>query len=979
MDNQHSGRWENRDWGSSQWLENLEASGAQDETAEGVQDWYRYIAQTEAEGIWAIDEDGIITFVNRKFAAMLGEEPAALRGQLLEGWMEPSDSPGPQKGDTTGPQEMGGYVQFRRRDGQAVQTVAMVTPLFDRQGKYRGTLGRVVDRTERQRQLTVLREREARYCLLTEYATDIIALLTPGGELQYVSPAGTRLLGWETLRGRLWRWVHPQDRRALGLAWQVLQNQLGQGQVLHSQVCFRFQKQDRSYLWLEVQFTGVLAEGDRPQGVVAVARDVTKRKEAEEIALQTSERLQLALMGSGDGLWDWEWPDRLYWHPQSLAIVGLTDALSPCAWLERVHPHYRVRLVQALYAHVARERPTWTMEYPIRHANGTWRWVRQQGKVVVRQGRALRLAGTLRDITARKTSQQALQQQYKRELLLDKIVRDLREQATGEQMFFRAAIAIGEAFGVSGCAIYLRGESQLTATCVAEFVTGVHPSILGHRFPVVGNPAAVTLLSTDRVLAIANVSQSTELGTWRDDLRALGVQSCLAVRTAERERPTGLVVLHQVGYPRSWTTVEIALLQDVARHLSIAFAQADLLLREQRQNRALSQLKQQAEAANRAKSEFLAMMSHELRTPLNAVLGFTELMLLDTLAPKHREMLTLVHQSGQNLLRVLNDILTFTRAEAESSEPTLEVFSPAVWVNEAIARWRRPAQEQGSTVTVAVGATVPPWVRGDRGHLEQILEKLLDNAIKFGNGRAIEIAVTWVEPNHLEITVRDWGIGIAPADFNKLFEPFVQADLSATRRYGGTGLGLAIADRLCRQLQGRLWVISGGQMGGHPPPDLKPEDVWAVTVGSQFGLRVAVLPAEALAPPAALQVLVVEDNPVNQRVLRRMLERLGYRTAVVGNGREALTWLQHHHCDLVLMDIHMPEMDGLEATQQIRQSQTQGQLCASLPSPLPIVAVTANNLVESRADCLAAGMTDYLGKPLTVGTLIACLEKHTGN
>jgi signal transduction histidine kinase/ActR/RegA family two-component response regulator len=499
----------------------------------------------------------------------------------------------------------------------------------------------------------------------------------------------------------------------------------------------------------------------------------------------------------------------------------------------------------------------------------------------------------------------------------------------------------------------------------------------------VGNPAAVTLLTTDRVVAIANVSQHPELGTWRDDLRALGVQSCLAVRTAERERPTGLVVLHQVGYPRPWTAAEIALLQDVASHLGIAFAQADLLLREQRQNRALSQLKQQAEAASRAKGEFLAMMSHELRTPLNAVLGFTELMMLDTLAPKHREMLTLVHQSGQNLLRVLNDILAFTRAEAEHGEPTLEVFSPAVWVNEAIARWQRPAQERGSTVTVAVGATVPPWVRGDRGRLEQILEKLLDNAVKFGNGRAIEIAVTWVEPNHLEITVRDWGIGIAPADFNKLFEPFVQADLSATRRYGGTGLGLAIADRLCRQLSGQLWVISGGQVGGHPPPDLRTEDVWAVATGSQFGLRVAVLPAETESHPSvassSLQVLVVEDNPVNQRVMRRMLERLGHSTAVVTNGREALTWLQDHHCDLVLMDIHMPEMDGLEATRQIRRSQAQRQLCASLPSPLPIVAVTANDLAESRTDCLAAGMTDYLGKPLTVGMLMACLEKHTGN
>jgi len=1010
-DSQRSERWESYDWEISQWVEgigsfragpateNIPENAPQDaspdappDESHGGEGWYRYIAETEAEGIWTIDEDGILTFVNRKFAAMLGEAPGALRGKCLESWIvEPEEASLATSEAMAGPQEAGGYLQFRRRDGQILQAVVVVTPLFDRQGKYQGTLGRVVDRTERQQYWSELRERESRYRLLTDYATDIIVWLSPAGELRYASPAGSRLLGWTHLSGKLWRWVHPQDRRTVVLAWQVLQGQLAQGQSLHTQVCFRFQKQDRSYLWLEVQLTGVIAEGDRPQGVVAVARDVTRRKEAEEVALQTSERLQLAMAGSGNGLWDWVLPNLLYLHPQSLAIVGLPHTLSPCAWLERVHPHYRVRLGKSLYGHLAGTSPDWTLEYPIRHADGTWRWVRQQGRAVARDrhGRVLRLAGTLSDITERKTSQHTLQQQYQRELLLRKIIRDIREQATGEQMFLRAAIAIGEAFRVSGCAIYVRNEQQLTATCVAEFLTGDYPSVLGSRFPVAGNPTAAALLASDRVLAITNVDKSTELGVWQSDLLAVRVQACMAVRTSERGRPTGLVVLHQGGYQRQWTEAEISLLQEVANHLGIAFAQADLLAREKQQNRTLALTKQQAEAANRAKSEFLAMMSHELRTPLNAILGFTDLMLMDTPTPQHQEMLAYVRRSGEDLLRILNDILDFTRAEAEGMELETLVFAPAVLVDEAIAQRRRQIAEGDIAIAVTIAPTVPSQVCGDYRRLGQVLSNLLDNAIKFGNGGAIDVAVDWLEPNQLEITVRDRGIGIAPTHFGKLFTPFMQADLSSTRRYGGTGLGLAIADRLCRLMQGQLWVISGGKVGGQPPANLSAAAVAAVESGSQFGLWVPVGLVSSAGtlvqdtPKAAarsfLQVLVVEDNPVNQRVLRRMLERLGHRTMVATNGRECLAFLQHTYCDLVLMDIHMPEMDGLEATRHIRQGQSRGQLYAHLPSPLPIVAVTANDLAGSREACLAAGMTDYLSKPLTVGTLITCLEKHTGN
>ncbi|NJK61130.1 MAG: GAF domain-containing protein [Oscillatoriales cyanobacterium SM2_1_8] len=223
---------------------------------------------------------------------------------------------------------------------------------------------------------------------------------------------------------------------------------------------------------------------------------------------------------------------------------------------------------------------------PHRHGDGTWRWVRQQGKVVARdrRGQPLRLAGTLSDITDRKTAQLELQRQYQRELLLGKIVREIREKSPGEQIFLRAAIAIGETFGASRCAIYTRDEPQLTATCVAEFLTDQYPSVLGTGFPVAENPFAVSLLTTDRVLAVTNLSKSTELGAWQAQLLAARAQSFMAVRTSDKGRPTGLVVLDQGNYHRQWTESEKSLLQEVASHLGIAFAQADLLAREQQQN-----------------------------------------------------------------------------------------------------------------------------------------------------------------------------------------------------------------------------------------------------------------------------------------------------------------------------------------------------------------------------------------------------------
>jgi PAS domain S-box-containing protein len=390
-------------------------------------------------------------------------------------------------------------------------------------------------------------------------------------------------------------------------------------------------------------------------------------------------------------------------------------------------------------------------------------------------------------------------------------------------------------------------------------------------------------------------------------------------------------------------------------------------------NRAATELaiaRDQAVEASNMKSAFLANVSHEIRTPMNGVLGMTELLLDMGLTEPQRECAEQVTRSGEQMLSLINDILDISKIETGHLELELADFDLDETVKETCSVAGALARSKGLRLDLEIDAGVPPGVRGDGRRLGQILLNLVSNAVKFTATGAITVRVKARPGPQASTTIRvevvDSGIGIDPASLGRMFEPFTQADVSTTRQYGGTGLGLAIARELVE--------LMGGTIGAESEPGR----------GSTFWFEVVLAAAEASATLAAPTpeanvgggpvwlssplVLVAEDSQINQIVAARSLERCGCRVEVVGDGREALKALGARRYDAVLMDCQMPDMDGYQATAELRRRESGARRT-------PVIAMTAHAMDGDRKRCLDAGMDDYISKPMRHTALVAALMR----
>lgn len=741
--------------------------------------------------------------------------------------------------------------------------------------------------------------------------------------------------------------------------------------------------------------------------------------------------------------------DVLLWDGETKQLLGVAHDSMPLAladWLEWVHPDDRGRVTEMIEG-ISAKNPIFEAEFRVRHAEGNWRWFHERG--------CLASAEPGEDFAA-----------------VDSVLLDIT--VLKEERDERAVLALIASHTYDGVSLTDRDGGIQWTNAAFERITG-------HSSSTSRGKNLAALLTTD--------DGPGDVRQLLDDAR-------------KGEGRVAQIELTRDGGDTYWAQLEIQPLTDENNNITRLVAiQSDVTSEKESEQRLLA-AKNAAEAADRAKSEFLAVISHEVRTPLNSILGFTNLLLESRLSDQQHDYIETIRSSGDNLLLLINDILDFSKSEAASVRLEKRPFALRPCIEEALDVLAQNAAIKNIELISDLGPSVPDTIVGDRARLRQIILNLAGNAVKFTSEGEVVISVRVVgDPsieNRLRFDVLDTGPGLTPEQQARLFKPFSQADSSVTRKFGGTGLGLAISKSLVNLMKGEIGLESEIGRGSNfwfeipvtPAPSSTPElpgierldglrlliaeknltqrktllgqlVAWGLQVESCRTGREAIYAADhrrfdialidsflpdidgqgvadrlrrtprggaaavVLMTPASLvaesdpivagnaslyrltkpihakdlaemllkashravevadaprpvevpepelrtgaRVLVADDNAINRKLIDKILIKLGYTPKVVSNGIECVDALRDGEFDVVLMDVQMPEMDGLTATRKIRESGNE----------IPIIALTANAMPEDRKLCIDAGMTDYLCKPIRAEALSETIERYS--
>jgi PAS domain S-box-containing protein len=648
-------------------------------------------------------------------------------------------------------------------------------------------------------------------------------------------------------------------------------------------------------------------------------------REVQEALTASEERFELAVRGSNDGIWDWDTrTDEVYYSPRFKELLGYSPREISNRFEEfesRLHPEDLKPTLDAIKAHLEHDVP-YDVEYRIKCKDGSYRWFRARGRALRGPAaKAYRMAGSISDVTDQKEAVRAL--------------------AESEERFKLAVLGTNDGiwdWNVRSGAVYFSPrwkkmigyEDHELPDHFAAFKEHLHPE------------------DHDKVMQQVKDYLERRLDHYSVEFR----------------------LRHKDGSYRWILARGIALWDESGTAYRMSGSHTDITEQKEsiaalaRSEEQLLEAKRSAEMANLAKSEFLANMSHEIRTPMNGILGLTELLLNMQLSPEQRSYESLVRQSAESLLTILNDILDFSKIEAGKLELDEHEFGLRDALGDTLQSLGVRAAEKDIEIACHIDPKVPDLLIGDLSRLRQIMINLVGNAIKFTQKGEVVFHVQLESADKqnavLHFSVRDTGIGIAPEKHEQVFEAFVQAESSTTRRYGGTGLGLTICRQLVNLMGGSIWVES------------KPAEGSTFHFTAKFGLGAKPKKSALRIPRAVrgLQVLVVDDNSTNRMILEEMLRQWHMEPVLAASGKEGLAILdgwKENPFKLILLDVMMPEMDGPEFARRVRLQYGEA-------GPKIIILSSAGHLMQL-TDTAQSGVVRVLTKPVKQSDLLAAIQK----